>query len=426
MPERIKKTALQAVMAERWAITEEGLRTILAIANREGDLEALKAKLGEELPGTRQVEMRGNVAVVPISGPIFRYANLFTMFSGATSLGVMTLDFQKALEDSSVKSILLNPDSPGGQVNGTNEFSDMVYQANKIKPVLGYVGGTAASAAYWDISGCQEIIVDETATLGSIGVVATFRDDSKARAAAGLETIEIVSSASPNKRPDIKTEEGRGIILSEIDALADVFIAKVAKHRGVSDEQVRSEFGQGGVFIGAHAVEAGLADRTGSFEEVIETMQQKFGGSTSVGFSAQQTLIQGEDNMTPEEIKAKYPDAYTAIFQAGRDEGKAAGLTEGKAAGITAEVERVQAVNAALIPGHEELIATLAADGKTTGAEAALAVNKAERDLRATAHEGIKKDSPKAPKAAEPGEESPEAKETKDNISGLVAGMNKS
>ena len=425
MPDRIRKTALQAVMAERWAITEEGLRTILAIANREGDLEALKSKLGEELPGTRRAEKRGNVAVVPISGPIFRYANLFTEFSGATSLGMLSLDFQKALEDDSVSSILLYPDSPGGQVNGTNEFADMVHRANQIKPVVAYVGGTAASAAYWAISGSREIVVDDTACLGSIGVVATFRDDSKARKDMGIETIEIVSSASPNKRPDIKTKEGKALVLSELDALADVFIAKVAKHRGVSEEQVRSDFGQGGVFIGAHAVEAGLADRTGSFEALIEEMQQTYGGSTSVGFTAQHSPIQGVQAMTPEEFKAKHPESHAAIFNAGRDEGKKAGFDEGKQAGITAEQERIQAVNAALIPGHEALIAKLTADGKTSGAEAALAVNKAERDLRANALSDMQTDKPKAPQAAEPGDEGGEAKQIKEDVSGLVAAMNR-
>ena len=421
MPDRIRKTALQAVMAERWAITEEGLRTILAIANREGDIEALKAKLGEELPGTRRAEKRGNVAVIPISGPIFRYANLFTEFSGATSLGILSLDFQQALEDDSIASILLNPDSPGGQVNGTNEYADMVYRANKIKPVYAYVGGTAASAAYWDISGCRKIIVDETACLGSIGVVATFRDDSKARQSEGIETIEIVSSASPNKRPDVKTKEGRALIMSEIDALADVFIAKVAKHRGVSEEKVRSEFGQGGVFIGEHAVNAGLADRTGSFEEVIEMMQQEFGGSISVGFSAKQTPIEGVETMDLKTLQEKHPETYAQAIKLGED----AGFDKGRAAGIKAELDRVAAVNEALIPGHEELIAKLAADGKTTGAEAALAVNQAEKKLRETAHSNIKNDLPDPPKAAEPGDDSKEAAEAKETVDGLVAAMNK-
>ena len=423
MPDRIRKTALQAVMSERWAITEDGLRTILAIANREGDIEALKSKIGEELPGTRRVERRGSVAVVPINGPIFRYANLFTEFSGATSLGVLSTDFQKAIEDDSVKSLLLWPDTPGGQVNGTNEFSAMIHRAGK--PVWTYVGGTAASAGYWAISGSQQIIIDETAILGSIGVVATIRDDSKARRDAGIEHIEIVSSASPNKRVDPKTEEGRKHILAEVDALAEVMIAKIALHRGVTVEKVKSGFGRGGVLVGAAAVDAGMADRLGSFEDVIEEMEQEFGGSTHVGFSAQQTPYQGEDVMKPEEIQAKYPDSYTAIFQAGRDEGKQAGLEEGKKAGIQAEVDRVAAVNAALIPGHEALIAKLAADGKTTGAEAALAVNQAEKAARHAALTAMQEDLPKSPPAADPGNEETAAKEEKEAVASLVAGMNK-
>jgi signal peptide peptidase SppA len=423
MTEHFRRTALQAVMAERWAITQDGLRTILAVANREGDVEALKAKLGKELPGTRKVEMRGDVAVIPISGPIFRYANLFTEFSGATSLGMLSLDFQKALEDDAVRSVLLWPDSPGGQVNGTNEFADAVYAANKIKPVMAYVGGTAASAGYWAISGCREIVVDDTACLGSIGVCATFQDDSKLQEMRGIESIEIVSTASPKKRPDLKTEKGREQFLVELDALCDVFIAKVAKHRGVSEEKVRSEFGQGDVFIGEHAVSAGLADRTGSFEEVIEYMQKEFSGSTSFGIGAHQSLERcGGKTMDIKELKDKHPELHAEVIKVGHTAGHAEGLI----AGAAAEGQRVKDVNAALIPGHEELIAGLAADGKTTGGEAAQAVTMAENNLRETNLKSIKNDAPKAPNVAEPGAEGAEAKQEQEDVSCMVAGMNAS
>ena len=132
---------------------------------------------------------------------------------------------------------------------------------------------------------------------------------------------------------------------------------------------------------------------------------------------AQQTPEQGDEMMDLKALKEKHPDLYAQVLKEGED--------NGIKAGITAEVERVKAVNAALIPGHEELIATLAADGKTTGAEAALAVNQAENKLRQTTHEQIIADSPAAPNAAEPGDDDAEARETKENVSGLVAGMNR-
>lgn len=81
--------------------------------------------------------------------------------------------------------------------------------------------------------------------------------------------------------------------------------------------------------------------------------------------------------MTPKEAAAK--------FAAENPEAAALLRAEGHATGAAAELERVKAVRAAALPGHEALIDALAADGKTSGAEAALAVIASERGKTAAA-----------------------------------------
>lgn len=75
---------------------------------------------------------------------------------------------------------------------------------------------------YWIASACDKILAADTAILGSIGVVSIFEKDDDGK------TIEIVSSQSQNKRPDINTEEGKAKIQARVDELAEVLIAKVA------------------------------------------------------------------------------------------------------------------------------------------------------------------------------------------------------
>jgi ClpP class serine protease len=58
--------------------------------------------------------VRGGTAVIPVRGPIFRYANLFTGISGATSLEVSAKDFGVALNDRAIEQIVLAVDRPGG------------------------------------------------------------------------------------------------------------------------------------------------------------------------------------------------------------------------------------------------------------------------------------------------------------------------
>jgi len=258
-----------------WAILEENLQEMFGIyqsalerkaLDLEFDPEALAAKVGRPLDNSRRVSLRDGVAVIPISGPIFRYANLFTQISGATSIEVLATDFRQALDDRAVKAIVLDVNSPGGEVDGTSEFAQHVFNARGEKPIVAYVGHLGASAAYWIASAADEIVAADTAPLGSIGVVGTvYVHKDKNR-------LEFVSSQSPNKRPDPTTESGRSLFQSHVDALADVFIETVARNRNLSADDVISNGGAGGLKVGRHAVTAGLADRVGTLEGVISEL----------------------------------------------------------------------------------------------------------------------------------------------------------
>jgi signal peptide peptidase SppA len=266
-----------------WAITEAGLRQILEIAERANPTpEAVAAKLGRPLENTRTVEVRDGVAVIPVTGPVFRYANLFTEISSAMSIEVLARDFNHALEDASVRAIVLNVNSPGGEADGVNELSRTIYEARGRKPIVAYVGGLGASGAYWLASAADQIVAEESALLGSVGVVATFRDTRERDVKAGVVTYEIVSSQSPLKRPDPATDSGRGQIQQIVDAQAEIFINAVARNRGVSPERVTSDFGQGGLLPAAQAVRAGMADRLGTFESVVSALQAQFPKSKGV------------------------------------------------------------------------------------------------------------------------------------------------
>lgn len=263
--------AVQAILSETWAITEPALQTMLDIANRETSLDAVEAQRGVKLNHDRAMTIRDGVAVIPIHGPMFRYANLFTRISGATSVEEVALDLKDALNRTDVKAILLDIDSPGGDVNGVHELAEMIYGARGQKPIKAYTGYQCCSAAYWCASAADEVIADDTAVVGSIGVVAAVPKRSES-----TYTIEFVSSKSKNKRIDPTTESGRTQIQARVDALADVFIEAVARNRGITADLVVENYGAGGVAVGQQAVAAGLADRLGSFEQVL--MELSTGG----------------------------------------------------------------------------------------------------------------------------------------------------
>src|SRR5690606_15933700 len=107
------------------------------------------------------------------------------------------------------------------------------------------------------------------------------RDDQR-----GVKRWEVVSSQSPNKRPDVNTDKGRAGVQKIVDDLAEVFIRDVAKHRGVSSQTVIEKLGKGGVEVGKHAVKAGMADAVDQFENVLASAQRRTGSTTKTSASS--------------------------------------------------------------------------------------------------------------------------------------------
>lgn len=383
-----KRTARDIAQAVAWAITPQGLETVLSVADRQGDPVSLAAQLGRPLDNTRVVTVReGGVAVIDISGPMFPKANLFSEISGATSTGQLFTDFATAMRDPMIKSIVLNIDSPGGAVTGINELSAAVFAARGIKPVVAYVGGMMASAAYWVGSGASQIVMDATAIAGSIGVrmsVQVASPDPK------ITTHEIISSASPDKVQDISTDTGRASAQRIVDDLASVFVGAVATHRGVTAEKVLADFGKGGVMVGAAAVAAGLADKLGSLEGVIAELQKQTPSSTS------QTR---KLNMTTPTANADISAAVDAALATKEQETQARisaavklAVETAQASAATSERARISAINKLAQPGFEPQIKAAIESGASPG-ETALVIMTAMADRGITV-KGINADSP--------------------------------
>lgn len=394
--------ALQFLASQAWALPPSMLADMEAIARRElqaGRLEALTTRDGESLNAAPAVETRDGVALIKVRGVVSRYASWMHDICGGTSTEALAKSLNAAIEDTKVRAVVLWIDSPGGQVNGLNEMAELIYQSRGAKRIVAYVGGQACSAAYWMASACSEVVIDATAELGSVGTVAGFHIRPQPE---GEQRIEIVSSNAPNKRLDPTTDAGQSAILTIVDDLETVFIDAVSRNMGVTRDKVLADFGRGGTFIGAKAVQQGMAHRLGSLEGLIAELggrQSRSSFQTRAASASTQTqgatmpltIAEGATAAAvAAALQTQHPDAYAAIaatgstdkaaaVEAARKEGHAAGRQEGVAEGIAAETQRVAAVFAVSLPGHEELIQTLALDGKTTGGEAAAQIIAAEK-----------------------------------------------
>lgn len=256
-------------LRQPWAITEDWMETILAIWSREElypeALARARADFGDKPLGQRAtMAISGGVATIPIRGPLFARAGLFSDISGAASYAQIGADLSAALKDQTVRSIVLAIDSPGGEVTGVQALAEQIRAASRVKPVVAHVDGYGASAAYWLASAASRIVAAPTAMLGSIGVRTALLDDAERAKASGERRIEIVSSQSPGKRSTPVDDALLARIQARVDDLAQVFVDTVAGFRGTSAAHVLEHFGQGDVLIASRALAAGMIDKVGT------------------------------------------------------------------------------------------------------------------------------------------------------------------
>lgn len=276
--------AFQYAIAQPWLLTPEALRVVLDVAARENVVtpevlekierrnEALANRQGRRIDSTRYTELRSNgVAIISVTGVILRYADIFCEVSGATATAHLAYDFRAAIESGEVKHLILAMDTPGGAVPGLNEFAESVFAARgKGKRIIAYGdGGIVASAGYWIASACDEIVIDPTTSVGGLGIRVCVPNP---KALPTPSTIDIVSTLTPKKDLDVLSDEGRSELQRHADEIADVFLRAVARNRGVSLETVISDFGQGGVRVGADAIKHRMADRFGSLEQIVDEL----------------------------------------------------------------------------------------------------------------------------------------------------------
>lgn len=209
------------------------------------------------------------IALINVHGELVNRGAYVGAVSGLTSYEGLDASLRAARDDSSVRAIVLDMNSPGGAAAGAIETAELVRKISQEKPVVAFVNALAASAAYAIASGASHIIATPSATLGSIGVVWMHLDRSAQLDKSGLKPTLLTAGAyKADGHPFASLpDDARLRIQSQIDAVYSLFIKAVATHRGMSTENVRKT--EAGVFMGRTAVDAGLADEIGGLDDVF-------------------------------------------------------------------------------------------------------------------------------------------------------------
>lgn len=312
----MKKNAyMKQVLSARLAIRKEDAEVLASsdvkFFDENGNWKGLRKPDGE-IDLVNNVTLREDgIAIIHVDGALSYRSDFMSYWFGEDTYNSIEAAFDKCMADDDVKGILFDINSPGGEVGGCADLADKIFNARGTKPygIVARTGGMMCSAAYWLGSSCEKVYTASNGTLGSIGVLCAFTKFDESL----MKTTVVVSDLSPDKAPDPDDAKGLKLIKKELNDLAEVFIAAVARNRGTTAEDVRDNYGKGGVFIGDNAVAANLADGVMSIDDVCEEM--RLNGLNSNGGAAMATNIKTSEKpeaVDMEAVKAQAVADYKA------------------------------------------------------------------------------------------------------------------
>jgi len=341
-PYLLKESTLRAIAANMQMLVQSGN------AFKPGDLVA------ENLEN-KHCRILENVGIINISGALCTEASFLSWLEGATPYGAIRYMLEEFKKNNDVQAIILDIHSPGGDVFGCSETAEYIRAFPK--PVYTYVGGEAASAAYWLATSSKNIIAHKSAFVGSVGAMAAMESPDE-------DDIILTSSLSPNKVPDLLSDEGKAKVIRHLDHVTNLFADDIALARHTDRANVLATYGQGDIVNADEALKLGMIDMIGNFESAFIFVQNEIKGLTSgvnpatgsptdILSAAKKLKMRGKKNMAKlkagyvlvdsdaagelpvvevslETIKEQFPDIAEALIMEGKQKQKdeSAGMDE--------------------------------------------------------------------------------------------------
>ncbi|HEY6070067.1 MAG TPA: signal peptide peptidase SppA [Chthoniobacterales bacterium] len=237
-------------------------------------------RVEEPLPRFREIVVERGTRLVPDRIALITMRGLISSsIPGSVSDSMvedMRLALQQARDDSRVKAIVLEIDSPGGEVTAADQIYNAVTKARARKPVVIYMDSLAASGGYYIACGGKYLMANETTITGSIGVIIQTLNYEQLFNKVGLASVvfksgkfkDILNGARP------MTPEEKDLIQRFVMETYDKFLGIVAKERNLPADQLRNNIADGRILSGKEALNAKLIDGVGQIEDAYAKAKQ--------------------------------------------------------------------------------------------------------------------------------------------------------
>jgi signal peptide peptidase SppA len=245
-----------------------------------GDLSSIKPvqhdlKMAAERQASAASKSGARItAVLPVHGIIDARDSWMLQMFGGTALDSLMEAVDICMNEPRVGGIVFDFNTPGGSACGVKVAADMIAKCRADKPMVSCVRYQMASAGYYLGSATSRIIAEPGSTAGSIGVLIEHQEESKMLDKMGITTtiLRVPEYKAEGISSEPLSEAAKTAMMGRISQIYDDFTADVARYRGVTQASVQASYGQGRVLSARDALAAGMVDKIGTFNEIIDQM----------------------------------------------------------------------------------------------------------------------------------------------------------
>lgn len=208
-------------------------------------------------------------AIVPVKGVIGKSLSPLEAMCGCCDIEDVEEMLEECERDTSIKTVILDIDSPGGTSVGVPELAERV--KNYSKDIIAFTASECCSAAYWIGSQARSFYASPSSSVGSIGVYIAFPDVSEAYRMEGVK-MEVIKSGIYKGAGIAGTsldDNQRKMLMDEVVELHNDFKAAVKSVRSFVEDASM----EGQIFSGKKGAEAGLVTGiANSFDDLMKSL----------------------------------------------------------------------------------------------------------------------------------------------------------
>lgn len=297
--------------------SRNGVETFIDAEGNALDQDAMTIKASSFNRSTernRPYQVVNGIAILPVSGTLLHKYGYVKPYSGCTGYDGIIHRLEDAIQDSSITGVMLDIDSPGGELAGCFDTAAKISQLSKKKPIYALCYDTMCSAAMMIGAACTERWITQSGRAGSVGVVVAHTSVEKKLEEDGIKITLLHSGkhkVDGNPYEELP-DDVRSSIQENLDRNRDIFAHHVSDYIGMTKQAVLDT--EAKVYEGQAAIDAGLADRLVNGAEAIPLLIDVINNNRTTGV----TMSQNTDTESSQsEVKATKGDASNQSLDEG-------------------------------------------------------------------------------------------------------------